>query len=89
MADVALQTPKRVLPMALLTSMGIFVVATPAGTGPYSVCLAGGDNEPRCEYASLEQCNATALGGHGYCITNPASTSRAYARYNAAGKRHH
>lgn len=62
--------------------------ATLAGAATYPVCLAGGQNNAnRCDYANLEQCQATASGGLGYCVPNPRYTSNAYARYRRAGKR--
>jgi hypothetical protein len=73
---------------ALLTSTGIFSVATPASADSYPVCLACGSTDAlRCDYATLEQCRATASGGLGYCVMNPAYTSNAYASYRGAGKR--
>jgi hypothetical protein len=75
---------------ALLTSACIFSVATPASAESYPICLAGGAADAlRCDYANLEQCQATASGGLGYCVMNPAYTSNAYASYRGAGKRIH
>src|SRR6516165_2584736 len=74
--------------MALLTLASIFIAAVPARAESNPFCLAGGeDNALRCEYTTLEQCRATASGGLGYCVMNPASTFSAYARYNGAAKR--
>jgi len=54
----------------------------------YPVCLAGGSADAlRCDYTNLEQCRATASGGLGYCVSNPAYTSNPYAGYRHAGKR--
>lgn len=62
--------------------------ATPAGAATYPVCLAGGQNNAiRCDYSNLEQCQATASGGLGYCVTNHGYTSNANASYRGAGKR--
>jgi hypothetical protein len=36
---------------------------------------------------NVEQCRATASGGLGYCVMNPAYSSNAYASYRGAGKR--
>ncbi len=72
---------------ALLTLAGIFMVTTPASAESYPACLAGGDNEVRCEYTNLEQCRAAASGGLGYCVINPASVSKAHASYRGAGNR--
>ena len=74
----------------LLTLGYIFSVATPAGAETYPVCLTGGTTDATlCDYANLAQCQATASGGLGYCVTNPAYTSNAYASYRGAGKRIH
>jgi hypothetical protein len=78
--------------MAFLTLGSILIAAAPARAESYPVCLAGGENNAlQCEYANLEQCRATASGGLGYCVMNPAYTSSAYARYNGAaqGKNFH
>jgi hypothetical protein len=75
--------------IAFLTLASIFIAAKPASAESYPVCLAGEDNEPWCEYANLEQCQAAASGGLGECVTNTAFVSRAYASYNSTGKRHH
>jgi hypothetical protein len=73
---------------ALLASACIFSVATPAGAATHPVCLAGGPSDATlCEYANLAQCQATASGAGGSCVTNPAYTSTAYASYRGAGKR--
>lgn len=65
-------------------------VATPAHAETYPVCLAdGAANALECDYASFAQCRATASGGLGYCVTNPASTLDAYASYRSTGKRSH
>ncbi len=72
---------------ALITSACIYS-ATPARAETYPVCLAGGQtNALQCDYTTLAQCQATASGGLGYCVTNPGSTINAYARYRSAGKR--
>jgi len=73
---------------ALVTSACIFSVAKPAGASTYPVCLAGGTtDENLCDYANLAQCQATASGTGGYCVTNPEYTFKAYASYRGAGKR--
>lgn len=72
----------------LLTSACIFCVATPAGAATYPVCLAGGTADAiLCDYANLAQCQATASGAGGYCVTNPEYASSANASYRGAGKR--
>ncbi|MGY3617089.1 DUF3551 domain-containing protein [Bradyrhizobium sp. USDA 10063] len=74
----------------LLAWTCLYGMATPAHAESYPVCLAGGPaNAIECDYANLAQCQATASGGVGYCITNPGYTLRAYASYRSAGKRMH
>ncbi|MCA6111112.1 DUF3551 domain-containing protein [Bradyrhizobium sp. CNPSo 4026] len=74
--------------MALLALANVFIAAAPARAESYPVCLAGEESGSlECEYASLEQCRATASGGVGYCVTNPAYAFSAYARYNSKAKR--
>ena len=64
--------------------------ATPAGAATYPFCLAGGQNNAiQCDYANLEQCQATASGGLGYCVTNPGYPSDAYASHRGARERIH
>jgi hypothetical protein len=56
--------------------MTILNVATSTSAQSYPVCLAGAeDNALRCEYTSLNQCRATASGGLGYCVMNPAKAT--------------
>jgi Protein of unknown function (DUF3551) len=63
---------------------------TQAAAQTYPVCLAGGSTDAvQCDYVNLEQCRATASGGLGYCVTNPAYSSNAYASYRGAAKRIH
>jgi Protein of unknown function (DUF3551) len=74
--------------LPFLTSTCIFWATMPAAAETYPVCLAGGpSNSVLCDYASLAQCQATASGGLGYCVMNPASASDAYASYRGPGKR--
>ena len=74
----------------LLAAACIYGMATPAHAETYPVCLAGGSaNTIECDYTTLAQCQATASGGLGYCITNPGYASSAYASYRSAGKRMH
>jgi Protein of unknown function (DUF3551) len=75
--------------IAFLTLASIVTVGTPARAAANTVCLAGDDNEPQCNYASLEQCRAAASGGLGYCVTQPTFVSDTYAKYNGAARRHH
>jgi len=73
-----------------LTAAYIFGEPTQAAAETYPVCLAGGTTDARlCDYATIAQCQATASGGLGYCVTNPEYSSNAYASYRAAGKRIH
>jgi hypothetical protein len=57
-----------------LTLAGLSIAATPASAKPSSVCLAGTDNELRCDYMSLAECRAAASGGLGYCVPAFASS---------------
>jgi hypothetical protein len=75
--------------VAFLSLAGIFTVGTPAHAASNTVCLAGPDNEPQCDYASLVQCQAAASGGLGYCVTQPTFVSETYPKYNGAARRHH
>jgi hypothetical protein len=80
MADTRQIRP--VLLVAALALGSLCIAAVPARADSYPVCLAGGeDNAMQCEFANLEQCRATASGGLGYCVMNPATAS-SYARYN-------
>ena len=73
---------------ARVISTSILAVATPAAAETYPVCLAGGPADTLlCEYANLEQCQASASGGLGYCVANPASASNAYASERRTGHR--
>jgi 2-keto-3-deoxy-6-phosphogluconate aldolase len=75
---------------ALLTSVCILNVATPAGASTQPVCLTGGTSDATlCDYANLAQCRATAAGGLGSCVTNPEYVAKAYASYRGAAKRIH
>jgi hypothetical protein len=72
--------------IALITLVSALYLATPASAA--SVCLAGGsDNTLRCDYASFDQCRASASGGLGYCVVDPASAFNAQASYRGSGKR--
>jgi hypothetical protein len=74
----------------LLTSACIYGAATPAHAEAHSFCLTGGsENALQCDYATLAQCQATASGGLGYCVTIPGHTASAYASYRSGGKRMH
>jgi hypothetical protein len=74
----------------LLASACIYGMATPAHAETYPVCLAGGSaNTIECDYTTLAQCQATASGGLGYCITNLGYALSAHASYRSAGKRMH
>jgi hypothetical protein len=68
--------------IVLIGSVGALNLATPARAASYPVCLAAGsDNALRCNYASFEECRATASGGLGYCVRNPESFLDAYASF--------
>jgi Protein of unknown function (DUF3551) len=44
-----------------------------ANAADYPVCLFGGaSDQMNCGFVSVEQCQATASGGLGYCAANPA-----------------
>lgn len=58
---------------ALCLTTGSLELTTPSIAGAYPICLTGGDsNTLRCEFSSLEQCRASASGGLGSCVRNPA-----------------
>jgi Protein of unknown function (DUF3551) len=60
---------------------------TPAKAASYPVCLAGGSNNAlRCNYANFEECRASASGGLGYCVANPASAFNAQTSYRRSGR---
>lgn len=71
--------------LAPVLTLACFSSALPASAEEYPVCLAGGSaNTIECEYASLAQCQASAAGGLGYCVTRPGNTENAYASYRPA-----
>jgi len=73
--------------IVLVSSVSVLNLVTPAGAASNSVSLAGGsDNSLRCDYASFEECRASASGGLGYCVANPASAFDAQASYRGSGK---
>jgi hypothetical protein len=58
---------------ASFVTASLLVFATPS-TAQSAICLAGGnENSLRCDFATLEQCQASASGGLGYCVANPAT----------------
>jgi len=72
---------------ALVVLVSALGPATPARAASYSVCLTGGsDDALRCDYANFEQCRASASGGLGYCVANPASVFNAQASHCRSGK---
>jgi hypothetical protein len=73
--------------IVLIGSVSVVNLATPARAASYPVCLAGGSNNAlRCNYANFEECRASASGGLGYCVANPASDFNAHASYRGSGK---
>lgn len=57
----------------------ISVVGVSTATGcmaiakEYPICLIGGASDQRqCEFANIDQCQATASGGLGSCVPNPS-----------------
>jgi hypothetical protein len=75
---------------ALITAAGFFQIATPARAEvDYPFCRSGGGGEGnayvRCDYATLQQCQATTSGTGGSCITNPYYSSNANASMNYQG----
>ncbi len=84
---------KKMRPVALMVFLALAsacIAAAPAKAKAYPVCLTGGeDNAMQCEFATLGQCRATASGGLGYCVVNPAYASGSYARYKGAAERLH
>ena len=84
---------KKMRPVALVEFLALAsacIAAAPVKAESYPVCLTGGeDNAMQCEFATLGQCRATASGGLGYCVANPAYASGSYARYDGAGAHLH
>lgn len=71
--------------LAPVLTLACIYGALPASAEEYPVCLAGGSaNTLECEYASLAQCQASASGGLGYCVTRPINAESAYASYRPA-----
>jgi Protein of unknown function (DUF3551) len=71
--------------IVLVSSVSVLSSASPAKSASHPVCLAGGsDNALRCDYANFEECRATASGGLGYCVANPASVFNAHASYRGS-----
>jgi hypothetical protein len=69
---------KLLFTLTVLTAANLFGVTTPSRAA--TACLAGGENGAlQCDYASLDQCRATAAGGLGYCVTNRTGDVYAYA----------
>ena len=70
----------------LLAEISTFGVMTPAVAQSYPYCHGGDASYSlRCEYATLEQCQATAFGGQGYCVHNPYTVD-AHAGGQPAGR---
>ena len=77
-------------PIALIVLVSLVSVSnlvTSAMAASYPVCLAGGSNNAlRCNYASFQECRASASGGLGYCVANPTSVFDAHASSRRSGK---
>jgi hypothetical protein len=73
---------RTLLALAILPTLAIGI-ATPASAVTYPFCVAGGVTDtPRCDYANMAQCQASA-SGTGYCVMNPAYTPSASANSGA------
>jgi len=73
--------------IALVSLVSVSNLAPSAMAASYPVCLTGGSNNAlRCNYANFTECQASASGGLGYCIANPASAFDAHASYRRSGK---
>jgi hypothetical protein len=73
--------------IVLVSLVSVLNLETAARAASYPVCLAGGSNNAlRCNYANFEECRASASGGLGYCVANPASVFNAHASYRRSGK---
>ena len=71
----------------VLAVISTFGVVTPAVAQSYPYCHGGDASYSlRCEYATLEQCQATAFGGQGYCTKNPAYALDTHAGNQPAGR---
>ncbi len=79
-----------ILLATLLASLCISGATAPAHAESYPVCLAcGSANTLECDYATLAQCEASAAGGLGYCVTSSRYALNAYASAGRSGKRAH
>jgi len=72
---------------ALITAASIYGAAPARAEIDYPVCRSGGGDEGgysmRCDYSTLEQCQATAAGIGGSCVMNPFYASKANPNSNA------
>lgn len=72
----------------LVAAISIFGAVTPATSQSYPFCHAGDASySSQCDYSTLEQCQATAFGGQGYCFKNPAYASDPRTGDQLVGKR--
>ena len=73
---------------AFVAAISLFGTVTPATSQTYPFCHAGDASySSQCDYSTLEQCQATAFGGQGYCFKNPAYAADARVGDQSAGKR--
>jgi Protein of unknown function (DUF3551) len=71
--------------IVLVSSVSVLSSANLAGAASYPVCLAGGaDNALRCDYANFEECRASASGGLGFCVANPAPVFNEHTSYRGS-----
>jgi hypothetical protein len=63
---------------AVLLALGTASVCATSANAQ-SVCLHEGSGDSvRCDYSSMQQCQATASGGLGYCEANPLAADAKY-----------
>jgi hypothetical protein len=81
---------------ALVALAGVGQLVTPASAEidyPYCRGVSGDGYEKRCDFTTLEQCQATASGLGGSCYLNPfyssSGSSNANASYQGRARRAH
>jgi Protein of unknown function (DUF3551) len=73
--------------IVLVSVVSVLNQATSAMAASYPVCLTGGSNNAlRCNYTNFTECQASASGGLGYCVANPALVFNAHTSYRRSGK---